>query len=167
MIESKQTRPNLFLWLFALNLIADQALKMWCRKNMVDAQTVAFPIPGVLELNLTYNKGIAFGLFQGLGFLFIPVALVISWYAFRFCSQHPDESKLTHVGLGLLASGAVGNLIDRAVFGQVTDMFLIRLFHFPVFNFADSCITIGAILLVFRFIFERKPEVTAENQPIT
>lgn len=56
------------------------------------------------------------------------------------------------VTLGMLAAGAIGNLIDRLWMGKVTDMFWFRLINFPVFNVADACITVSAILLAIMSI---------------
>ena len=106
------------------------------------------PWPGIFEFKLTYNEGVAFGFFQGAGRFLSPVAIAIAigagWYAVR----HPKEGTMTQVAMGLLASGALGNLYDRMVLGRVTDMFWIRLIDFPVFNIADTCITFATILLI-------------------
>lgn len=164
--RTKITSPMLFCAVFVVTLIADQLIKAWARKTFVVHEAPGFPFPGVFEFTLTYNKGIAFGMLQGLGVIFAPVAILIAVMAFRFCWKHPAESRLTHFALALLASGAVGNLIDRAWLGKVTDMFWLRLINFPVFNFADACITAGAVLLGFRFIFETKPKATVADLPI-
>jgi len=136
-------------------LAVDQMVKVWVRGAIpVHGSIRGLPIPGVFEITLQYNEGIAFGFFAGKGILLSPVAVVIacgaSWYSFK----HPKESMLTHVAMGLLASGAVGNLYDRIVNGRVTDMFYFRSINFPVFNVADSCITIATILLILMWFAE-------------
>ena len=75
----------------------------------------------------------------------IAIAAGATWYS----AKHTHEGPLSHVAMGLLASGALGNLYDRIVFGKVTDMFWFRAINFPVFNVADACITIATILLIF------------------
>lgn len=145
----KRTFPVLFTVLFTVMLGLDQWSKAWARAQADGVEGYVFwPIwPNVFELKLAYNYGIAFGLFQGAGQLFAPVAVIIfgvaAWYALRT----PADQRATHVALGLLAAGAIGNLIDRVWLGKVTDMFWIRAINFPVFNIADTCITFAAVLL--------------------
>lgn len=130
-------------------LILDQAVKAWVRGAVPTHGSLGGkPWPGVFEITLTYNEGIAFGMLQGMGPLLAPVAVVIAIASGVYSYRHPEESWLSHVAMGLLASGALGNLYDRVVFHQVTDMFWFRLIDFPVFNVADSCITIATILLM-------------------
>jgi signal peptidase II len=129
--------------------LADQVLKAWVRHAMpIGGSLDGLPWPGVFELKLTYNEGVAFGAFQGFGRFLAPVAVAIflgsSWYAFK----HPRESVLIHVATGLLAAGAIGNLWDRVFEGRVTDMLWFRPINFPVFNIADACITVATILLI-------------------
>jgi len=131
-------------------LILDQVVKNWVQGAIPRGGSVhGLPFPGIFELTLQYNEGIAFGFLQGKGTLLSPIAVAIAggtaWYSFR----HPKESIVTHIAMALLAAGALGNLYDRVVHGRVTDMFWFRKINFPVFNVADSCITIATILLIF------------------
>lgn len=164
----KRTFPRLFAWVFVICLVLDQAIKFWARWRFEPYEQPGMPWPGVFEFTLTYNKGIAFGMFQGFGIIFAPIAILITVLCARYCFMHPDESRATHFGLGLLSSGAIGNLIDRVFLGKVTDMFALRIFEFPVFNFADSCITVAAFILGIRFLFDgRKQTVTAPVETST
>ena len=142
------------LWKFAfpavILVLIDQLVKLWVRQNVVLGQSLGVPFPGIFEIKLAYNYGIAFGLLEGRGVLFAPVAVAIAGYAIYWCIKNPEESALTFVTVGMLVAGAIGNLIDRVVDGRVTDMFWFRLINFPVFNVADACITISAILLFIR-----------------
>ncbi len=157
-----EARPWGFL-LVALALLAvDQVVKAWARgvTGGVEGRSIHPLWPGVFELKLVYNEGVAFGLFQGAGVFLAPVAILIAgaatWYSFR----HPHQATVNHVTAALLASGAVGNLIDRLWMGRVTDMFWIRAINFPVFNIADVCITAAGTLLVLHGIrdaFAKKP----------
>lgn len=157
-------------WVLTIVLIvADQVLKAWCRHSLVDGQSVTL-IPGVLDLTLTTNRGIAFGMLQGAGPILAPIAIAISIGAAAYSMRHRDESPWMHVAMTLLASGAVGNLYDRVVLRQVTDMFHIRLFEFPIFNLADSCITVAAAILILRWTgewFTHKPseDATESHEP--
>lgn len=62
------------------------------------------------------------------------------------------------LGLALVLSGAIGNLIDRVALGYVRDFIAFDFMNFPVFNFADSCITVGAVLLIVSVLFTKSGE---------
>jgi len=142
---------RLFLVLTILLFLLDQFVKIWARSAAHNSETTSFlPLwPGVFELKLVYNEGVAFGMFQGAGILLTPVAVGIAVVATWYSWKHPSNKPLVHVTAALLASGALGNLIDRLAHGKVTDMFWIRAINFPVFNIADVCITAAGILLIF------------------
>jgi signal peptidase II len=142
-------KPITFLILGIGFLVLDQYVKYWVRQSIpVGGSIHGLPIPRIFEITLQYNKGIAFGFLQGKGKLLSPIAVAIAagsaWYSFK----NPKESWLTHIAMGLLAAGALGNLLDRIVAEKVTDMFWFRLINFPVFNVADSCITVATVLLI-------------------
>lgn len=155
----KSSRLAIFWTVLVLTVILDQAIKMWVRNTLhIGESWKGGPIPGYFEITLTYNKGIAFGMFQGSAQLMTPIAIIIAGVAIRTIYKNPNESRWGSVALGLLASGALGNLYDRLFHWKdgVTDMFLIRLANithgrindFPVFNIADSCITAAMIMLL-------------------
>jgi signal peptidase II len=152
------SRRSLFWLVFAAALALDQATKLWARTSFVEHQSPGFPWPGVFEFTLTYNEGIAFGLFQGLGLLLAPVAVAIAFGAWLYSTYNPKEGAWTHAAMALLCGGALGNLFDRIVFKKVTDMFWFRAIDFPVFNIADSCITISAAILIVKWSRELVPE---------
>jgi signal peptidase II len=143
--------PWLFWGIFVTLIALDQLVKAWARNTLIEFQAPGFPWPGVFEIKLTYNTGIAFGKFQGAGMLFTPIALAVTILSILFSLRNPKLGNLVHVSLGMLAAGAIGNLIDRLWLHKVTAMFWFRLIDFPVFNVADACITVAAILLLFQF----------------
>ncbi len=116
-----------------------------------------FPALGFFRIVHWYNKGTAFGLFQGGGPLFILLAVLVGLAILYYYPRLPDEDWLLRLALGLQFSGAIGNLMDRLSLGQVTDFIAIG--SFPVFNLADSSITIGtALLLLGSWLHDRKKE---------
>lgn len=142
-------RLVLFFTLILTTLGLDQAVKAWVRGAIPPHGSIGGkPFPGVFEITLTYNQGIAFGMFQGSALFMAPVAVLIAGGAIVYTIRNPNESWLGVVAMALLASGALGNLIDRVAFGRVTDMFWFKAIDFPVFNVADSCITTATILLI-------------------
>ena len=145
-----------FLMVNAGFLAVDQMVKAWVRSILIEGQSLSRPFPGFFEIKLTFNEGIAFGLYQGNGRLFAPIALLISGYAAYYCWKHPS-GRMMQLTLGLLSAGALGNVIDRLASGKVTDMFWFRAINFPVFNVADVCITAAAGLLILRSLREPEP----------
>lgn len=108
--------------------------------------------PNVLHMTLVHNTGIAFGLFknQGIVFIIIPVIMIIL-LGYNFYHYKYNEEKLSRlyiVAVSLILAGAIGNLVDRILYGYVIDFIDLRVW--PVFNIADSAITIGAVLLLWR-----------------
>ena len=161
------TGPRLYWALFIAFIAIDQAVKVWARGAMVESGSIPVPWPGVFELKLVYNQGVAFGMLQGMGVILAPVALAIVVFASLHSYKHKEDSPWLHIGLGLLSAGALGNLYDRIFHGKVTDMFWIRAIDFPVFNIADACISVAAVLLVFRLGKEQKASPNVEVRSAT
>ena len=118
-------------------------------------------IPGGLFLRLVHNRGVAFGQLANGGPLLVVAAAVavvcIVVYRHRLLQAGGTLHPLLSLGLALPLGGAIGNMIDRIRWGQVTDF--IDLGWFPVFNVADSAITVGAVCLFSYFFFiHRTPE---------
>ncbi len=139
---------------FAVILI-DQATKAWALQAL--SEVVSRPvIPGVFHLSLIQNPGVAFGLFSRQP---LPVALVTTgillaliWSTLK--KHHTEGLNLAALSLGLIVGGAMGNLIDRIRHGGVIDFLDFRIW--PVFNVADSCITIGALLMAWDLLKKKK-----------
>ena len=160
--------PALFGGLAIGLLVLDQLTKYWARHaaEFTEGRTI-FPLwPGVFELKLVFNKGIAFGMLQGGGILLAPIAIIIGAAATYYSFRQLRTATLIHVTMALLVSGAIGNLIDRLVMGKVTDMFWIRVINFPVFNVADICITVAGFLLAGTSLMEiLRPAPTTKADP--
>lgn len=146
-----QRRYQYLLVLWLLILAADQATKAIVRANM----TVGQSIPADTPVRLTYvqNTGSAFGLFTNQTlFLTIAAAVGVVIIAFIFF-RSGGTSKLLATSLAMQLAGAIGNLIDRIAYGYVVDFVDFR--FWPVFNVADSSITIGFIILAVALLFGR------------
>ncbi len=152
----------MFLLATAALIAADQVTKLWAQST--------FPLGGEglylgLGFYLTYikNTGAAFGILQNgtlvLGLLSAIVSAAIFIYLLRNARKTPA---LQRAALTLILAGAIGNMIDRFRLGYVIDFihFQVPGFSFPVFNLADSCVVIGAGLLLLSSFFgeRRKPE---------
>jgi signal peptidase II len=126
---------------------ADQAAKASIEAHLVPGEYVG--VLGPLELTLSHNRGVAFGLAGGAGpklVLVTAVALGVIGYLF---ARSPQRQGMW-IAVGLVAGGALGNLADRIRAGSVTDFVAVG--SWPPFNLADVSITLGVLLLVFLYL---------------
>lgn len=100
-------------------------------------------------LTSTINTGAAFSLFQGQRYVLIAVSILVIIFILKYYGEKKYQFPLT-----LILSGTIGNLIDRVFLGHVRDF--IDLKFWPVFNIADTCIVIGALLLAYKIWKEKK-----------
>jgi signal peptidase II len=139
--------------LCALVVVADQIAKAAIEDNLVVGEKV--DVLGPLGLTLSHNKGVAFGLAWGGGALLIAfTVLALGFVAYLF-SRNPARPWMW-VAVGLVAGGAIGNLIDRVRHDQVTDF--VELPSWPPFNLADVAITCGVLLLVVLYLRDAEAE---------
>lgn len=133
--------------------ILDRLTKFLVLKYMVRGQEIKI-IPGVLHLVLVMNRGAAFGLLGRMAPLVIlfSVAAVLCIIFYLGHKKAPD--KVLSVALAAILGGALGNLTDRILYGHVIDFIDLRVW--PVFNVADSFITIGAAILIWKLVFRGK-----------
>ena len=107
------------------------------------------------------NTGAAFGLFQSASTILAIMAIVIAIAIIFYFPQIPSKDTLSRIALAMQLGGAVGNLIDRLTIGHVTDF--ISVGNFPVFNVADSSITIGVVVLLLGFWLQDRKEKQAKK----
>lgn len=130
---------------------ADQALKAVVEASLTTGEQVE--VLGPFGLTLSHNRGVAFGLAGGAGAPLILVALAALGVVAYVFSRDPTRPGMW-VAAGLLAGGAIGNLLDRIASDAVTDY--VDVGSWPAFNLADVAITVGIVLLVLLFL--REPE---------
>ena len=128
----------------------DQLTKHMIRTFMELGESL--PADGFFRLTYTTNTGGAFSIFANYGFLLTIVAVLGVVMLVIYLRFLPLQSTVLKVGLGLDLGGAIGNMIDRLRFGEVTDF--IDIGPWPVFNVADSCIVIGTILIAYHLLFQ-------------
>lgn len=150
---ARRWRAGVFVALAAALAVADQAAKLVVRDAFGSGADPVEVVPGVLGFEYVRNTGVAFGLASGYGYLFVVLAAAVVILSAAYLWRAPLVSRLEVVGLGLLAGGAVGNAIDRAVHGFVTDFIATRFIDFPVFNVADIGITVGVVVALAGFLF--------------
>lgn len=110
-------------------------------------------IPGVLSFDFAANTGAAFSLGEGMGLLFVLLAVAVVLSIIVYLLRTPLVSKVETLGLGLLAGGALGNAFDRLALGYVVDFIATDFIDFPVFNIADIAICTGVALAFIGFMF--------------
>ena len=165
----KYLKAYTFLLPISLSLIAlDQWTKNLVRVNLVLNEfwmPVEWLAPYLRIVNW-HNTGAAFGIFQGLNSVFMVLAIVNIALILIYFPRIPVDDFFFRLALSLQMAGAAGNLIDRLYRGFVTDF--VSVGRFPVFNVADSCITMGVVvLLIGMWLEERrtKDELRTDNHP--
>ena len=158
-------------------LALDQISKYLVQLYLSPIGSSAPVIDGLLQLTNVHNTGAAWGMLEGFRWLFIPLTLIVAGaLVFVIIRFHKKLSVFSRITLALLFAGAVGNFIDRVLLSYVRDFLDITpLFSFPVFNLADSALSIGCVMLVIdalflkdRSMFERvsfKKETLDEKKP--
>jgi signal peptidase II len=135
----------LFASLGAGLLLLDQWFKAWIVENLPLGQSMPF-LPGIMQLRTVHNYGAAWSSFSGMRWLLLGVTscivLAVLFVVVRGYVRHP----LGLLAASLVISGGLGNIIDRARFGYVVDMFDLTFMNYPVFNIADICIVCGSFL---------------------
>lgn len=114
-------------------------------------------IPGVIGISYARNTGVAFGMLSGypaLSLVLTALLIIAGSLILRGLSLSRSES----VCAGLIVGGALGNLVDRLIYGWVHDYLRILFVDFPVFNAADIAVTTGAVLLMIALLFDIKKE---------
>ena len=143
------SRPVPVAIFIVLALILDQAVKMAVEAYLPMHEAVA--VLPMLALYRTYNYGVAFSMLSGMdGWFIVGLRLVVVTFVIWLWRQTPKARGIAHAGYALIIAGALGNLIDRFLFGYVIDyiLFYTETWSFAVFNLADSFITIGAGLVI-------------------
>ena len=133
-------------------------LDQWTKVAVVNSFALFETKPifkNIFHLTYVQNKGAAFSILENQQWLFITITIIsliiIVYYFLKLYGT--AEYKYLKISLILIASGALGNLVDRIRLGYVIDFFDFRLINFAIFNVADICVVVGAFLMGFLFLF--------------
>ena len=149
-----------WLWLSAIVVVLDQLTKQWVEEAFVLYESL--PVTGFFNLTLVYNTGAAFSFLADAGgwqrWFFLILALVICIYLVYWLLQLDKKQVALPLAIAMIIGGAVGNVIDRLLYGHVIDFldFYYQQWHWPAFNLADSAITLGVILFIWDAFFGAK-----------
>jgi len=129
--------------------VIDQISKLVLDKVLILGKSVTI-FDRFLYLTKAYNDGVSFSMMQGHRWLIILISIAIMIFMY-FYMQHFKENKRNTIAFALVFGGLFGNLIDRFVYGYVIDFidFYIFNYNYPIFNFADSFICIGILILLY------------------
>jgi signal peptidase II len=133
-------------------VVIDQLVKWWVRAAIPLGQSIPF-IPYLMDLTYVQNTGAAFSVFSQHTWLLTLISLAGSALLAFLLWKNYFPGWMGKLSLSLVLAGAVGNLIDRALAGYVTDMFQTTFINFAVFNVADICVCCGGALLVVYVLF--------------
>lgn len=126
--------------------VLDQLVKTWVRAQPLG--TAMFSIPGVLEIVPSRNTGAAFSLLSGHAAALAVFSAVLIVLLCAYVRRALHLTQAAKMALYVLIGGGAGNLLDRALFGGVTDYIRLLLFDFPIFNLADIAITASVAVLI-------------------
>jgi len=152
-----------WLWLSGVALILDQLSKIWIDTSMSLYQSI--PVFPGFSITYARNYGAAFSFLSDAGgwqrWFFAALAAGISVGLVIYLKSLKKDETLLAVSLSLILGGAVGNLIDRVIYGYVIDFLDVyyQAYHWPVFNIADSAITVGVVFMLYEsFVVKDKHE---------
>jgi signal peptidase II len=161
-----QRRYQVFCAVAAATFLGDQITKVIARRELGEVGAKVTVIDGFFDWRLSYNTGSAFGLFRSLGgarvwlsLIGVVAILAILW---MLRQARNDQRRLTWA-LALVAGGAVGNVLDRMLYGKVTD-FVLWHYHgteWPTFNVADAALVVGVGLLFLDLGKDKKAAAAA------
>lgn len=149
-------------------LLLDQISKQWIVNHY--ALFEGFEVTSFFNIVRVHNPGAAFSFLANAGgwqqYFFTVLAFAVSAYLLFLMWKSPNEPRLC-TALGLIVSGAMGNVIDRLRFGYVIDFLDIHVaaMHWPAFNVADSCICVGAVLLIWDEFCKMQAAKKAKDAP--
>ena len=172
----------MILWVIIIiaGIAADQLTKLIVVNTMTVGQSNVI-IDGVLSFTFVRNEGADWGMFADNRWIFIAITAVAIICLPLILYKYRHAPFLFGFSLSLIISGAIGNMIDRVFVGSVVDfidadifnlvytpisgIFGVKNAHFPVFNIADCCVTVGAILMFIYLIFLDKTIFPSEKKP--
>jgi signal peptidase II len=157
----------------AFGIVTLDQLTKWLVDRLMEVHESRSLIDGILALTYVRNRGAAFGILSDAdlpyqSILFAAISLLALGAIVVYSLKLPLESRLPQTALALITGGAVGNLIDRALLGYVVDFVDVywRTHHWPMFNAADSAITVGVGLLILDILRSPAESPAADMEAI-
>ena len=155
----------MFLIIIIAAIIALDQWSKWAIKTSFNLYQSKPVIQDLLHFTYVTNDGMAFGLsFPGGKHVLLIMTILLTGFIVGFLWKEKNGHPLIKYGLALILSGAIGNLIDRLLYGKVVDFLdlMIGNFHWYIFNIADSSVTIGMILFIIHSIYVEQKKTNDE-----
>ena len=155
-----KNRVILMLVVGLLSLALDQGTKHWAKSSLRQKPAVTV-LKGYLALEYHENAGMAFGLgrnLPGARFVLTGLGIAVLFFVWRMVRQVQKRRTLADVAFGLVAGGAIGNIVDRIIIGRVVDFIVMhwqRKFVWPAYNVADAALVVGVALLLLAMSGQR------------
>lgn len=149
---------------FALLMVADLVSKKYISAYLDRVGGSAEFMPGFISLYYTENTGASFGIFQNGTMPLIVLTAVVMAGLFVFLALSRKEAESIRIPLVAILAGGVGNLVDRISLGYVRDFFNFEFMTFGIFNVADACISVGAVVLVIVVVVDIIREAKREKK---
>jgi signal peptidase II len=155
--------------LFSVFTVVSLLLDQWTKVMARDVLRPRGPfnpkvvIQGFFDLRYAENPGVAFSMFQDLPggrVLLTLLAVVALVVVIAYLRKTPTEATRVHIALGLVGGGAIGNLVDRVMYGKVTDFIVWKkgIHEWPAFNIADAALCVGVGLILLDWIIASRSE---------
>lgn len=152
----------MFYYLISLLILIIDQWSKWAIVKYMDLYESIPIIEGWLHITSTRNRGAAFSILQNQRWFFITLTVIVSLFIIYYIYRIYKTEKWYALAFSLILGGAIGNLIDRILTGEVVDFIDVRIINFAIFNLADSAIVIGTGLILIGMLFSKE-----ENKPNT
>lgn len=142
---------------FAASIILDRLTKLWSVAVLKDRGSIKI-IGDFLRFTYAENKGAAFSILQGQRVFFVIATITMLFVLAYIYFKNKNITKMSRLSIAMIASGAIGNFIDRIRLGYVVDFIDVRFgsfYNFPIFNIADSFVVCGTILMIILILFNK------------
>ncbi|MCL1999287.1 MAG: signal peptidase II [Turicibacter sp.] len=149
---------NRIRWILAgvvvILVVLDQIVKQWARDYLHEAQRLPI-IDGIIGFRWATNAGAAFGIFYGGRWFFVvfTIIVIVVMLVYEFKLPYTKQLLYLRIPMVMILAGAIGNFIDRLLFGYVVDMFEFLFINFAIFNVADILLTTGTFIYIFLTFF--------------
>lgn len=139
----------MLIWLTLVVILLDMVSKYIVSKLLIVNESVMI-IKNFFNITYVRNTGAAFSIFSGNTFLVMVISFMIIMGIILYISKNKSSNKIEKISYSLILGGAIGNFIDRIIYGYVRDFIEIDIFgwDYPIFNLADVFVVVGVILLV-------------------
>ena len=148
----KKSKQALYLLLSLIVVGIDQLIKLNVVQHLRVGESKTI-IPNILSFYYLRNNGAAWNIFSGQMYFFYLISVIAIIAVLYFLFNPKYKSKTFDIGLALILGGIIGNFIDRVRLHYVVDMMQLDFINFNIFNFADSCITVGVMLVFIYLLF--------------